>query len=758
MVFNIYSFADADSLTAYEKLYDQLIELKADPSSYIKIENFTLKRDVAAFELIKGDFFFCEPINDRVFAAAFHGDGVFHYSPPITPEKEQLFRFRKEYSLSEAFNFIFFIFGDTTYRQIKRKFMLTEKKVTYDIKKGIRYALKYMGEKKEKSFNYEVMKTLLEGQENGLFYIHFSRDDFYPLFFSINPFEIEEVTFMRRRKDDQVNYLREVINQFHIQEDYLSGENLSNENNAPLDLTGYKINSVIRQNLEFQAEVELTYRSRTGPQKHLYFWLHPELEVDSVFWSNGKKIPFFKGKKNPILWLESPQPILSDEKGSLRIFYKGDILRRENDWIYFLASNSWYPRAGPRDLAKFDIKFETPEKYRFACVGELLSADTSVNVVKTHWVPERPIRNASFNIGNFKQYDLAGDTIPPVTVFIAESAHDYLARSAGLFSSRNMEKRVANDVANSLAFFKRVYGEYPVNKFYVTEIPYIHGQAFPGLIHLSWVTFFRKSGEGFNEIFRAHEVAHQWWGIGVDIKTYHDQWLSEGMAQFSGLWYLHHKLKEDKKYIDILKEWRENILSNRKYLFDSGQEAGPIWMGYRTSSSNTEGDYNLIIYRKGAWVMHMLRMMMMDWDSKNDQKFIDMMRDFYQSNFQKKVCTDDFQQVVEKHLGEKMEWYFNQWIYGTDIPTYKYAYKASQSPSGEYIVQLRVKQEDCAQDFKMLVPVKIEFKKQDPVYKKIWIEGFESVHEISEITAKPRKIILNCDEAVLCKVKKEKWD
>jgi aminopeptidase N len=229
------------------------------------------------------------------------------------------------------------------------------------------------------------------------------------------------------------------------------------------------------------------------------------------------------------------------------------------------------------------------------------------------------------------------------------------------------------------------------------------------------------------------------------------------LAQFSGLWYLNNKSEEDEKYIDILKEWRESILSNRKYLFDSGQEAGPIWMGYRTSSSNTQGDYNLIIYRKGAWVLHMLRMMMMDWQTKNDQSFIDMMRDFYQPNFLKKVSTDDFKKVVEKHFDQNMDWFFKQWIYGTDIPTYKYAYKISQNLSGEYTVRLRVKQEDCSQDFKMRVPLKIEFKKKEPVFKKIWIEGFESAHEITGIKAKPRKVILNCDEAVLCKVKKENW-
>src|SRR2546427_7448220 len=49
---------------------------------------------------------------------------------------------------------------------------------------------------------------------------------------------------------------------------------------------------------------------------------------------------------------------------------------------------------------------------------------------------------------------------------------------------------------------------------YATEIPYFHGQAFPGMIHLSWATFLSQSDQGSDQSFRAHEMAHQWWGIG----------------------------------------------------------------------------------------------------------------------------------------------------------------------------------------------------------------------------------------------------
>ena len=163
---------------------------------------------------------------------------------------------------------------------------------------------------------------------------------------------------------------------------------------------------------------------------------------------------------------------------------------------------------------------------------------TASTFFRSRWVTPSPIRNASFNLGLFEGYDVQEKDAPPVTVMISEEAHKKLAKVYDQQS--RMRERVGADVAKSLKFFQEMYGPTPVRRFYATEIPDFHGEAFPGMVHLSWVTFQNTSDGGWDEVFRAHEVAHQWWGIGVDFASYHDQWLSEGFATFSGLWYLQH--------------------------------------------------------------------------------------------------------------------------------------------------------------------------------------------------------------------------
>lgn len=757
--------AETDSLNAYENLFDQLINLQVDPDKFIRIENFTFQRDAAQFSLREGEWYFCQPVKGQICAAVFLGDGKFHFSPSTQIERDHLNRFFKRDSLEEEFKFLFVLFADSTFEEFERSLPIMKGSESKVATEQIEYALKYMGDKKQKSFNYDVMKTLLDGERNGLFYAHFSDKKYSPLFYSINPFESEEVRFMRRPAGESITHTTEVINQFHRQGDYSSGIDLSEKNNSPIDVIRYDLDCRIEGNLDFSATAEVHFRSRKDRQRWIYFWLHPDLKVDSVLWggqpesgaSAGRKIPYNKGDKSSLLWIEYPLELSEGDSGSFTVCYQGNIIEREIDWVYLKSSQFWYPRHSLQDRSLFNIRFQTPPKYRFACSGIRQAADTTDEWITSSWITERATRSASFNIGVFKVFSVERDTVPAVTVFMADAAHNYMRRRQGIIFAHNMDKEVAADIVGSLAFFDRVFGDYPMQHFYATEIPFVHGQAFQGLIHLSWLTFLNKGEEGHNEIFRAHEVAHQWWGIGVDFKTYHDQWLSEGFAHFAGLWYMQQKLKDERKYFKVLEDWGKEILNVRKYILGSGQEAGPIWLGYRTQSSATPGDYGLIIYKKGAWVLHALRMMMMDLETKSDSAFIAMMRDFYRTYLHQTASTEDFQGIVEKHLGQDMQWFFDQWIYSVEIPTYKYAYKIEESCDGKYTLRLRVRQEDVSAHFRMPVLLGMEASAGETYLERIVVEGEASEFVFPDLELRPKKIIFNGMQSVLAKVKKEGW-
>ena len=314
-----------------------------------------------------------------------------------------------------------------------------------------------------------------------------------------------------------------------------------------------------------------------------------------------------------------------------------------------------------------------------------------------------------------------------------------------------MEEKIGTDVLGSLLYYQTMFGNIPQKEINVTEIPYYHGEAFPGLVHLSWYNYqgaeYNKSGE----LMRAHEVAHQWWGIGVDFSDYHDQWLSEGISEFSALYFIQAGFgKED--YFDILDEWKENILSNRKYLIGEGQKAGPIWLGYRNSSSETEGDYSLIVYEKGAWVIHMIRNMLLDLKTMKEEKFEAMMKEFFEKYFGKKASTQDFKKLLEKYIGEDMTWFFDQYVYGTDIPKYRFSYTSEKLPDGKFQVNCKIIQEKVPESFKMYIPFKIVLAGEKFARLRLEVKGKETIIKLPPLPEKPEEIIFNDLNSVLCEV------
>lgn len=757
-----------DTVTvSYEEIYSQLKNLEPDPAQVAEIRSpLIFRRDVGNFTLQKGVLYLCKPIQGRPWTAFFSGEGRFSFTPPTDVEKEQLYRFYKTETLDEKFTALFLAFADSTLQELQQQLVFGEGNVPVEVKDHLQYALKYLHQDKGKRFDYRIMKTLLDNDANGFFYAHFSRNKTEPLFFEINPFNEEEVRFMRRMKGPSFYYFPELINQFHRQSDDAAGIERPEEDRSNLKIHKYTLDCKLEgSELKFSAAAEIDFQARRGPQNWLYFFLFEELEMDSVFWADGRRATFVKEKDSPFLWVKCARPMAAGETGRLKFYYRGKLIERRSDWFFIKSPRNWYPKDDAnRGWSEFDATYRYPRDFRFAAAGNLVFSETKDGFTTSRWVSPRPISDISFNIGFFKEYQIDGDTTPPVTVYMAETGHRELAHQLalqGIGSGTNMLKKVAEDVAGSIRFFQNTFGAAPDTHFYATEIPYLHGEAFPGLITLTWQTFHLESEQGDNEIFRAHETAHQWWGIGVDFKTYHDQWLSEGFAEYCGWWYFHEVLKQkekdEKKFYKMLENRRKEIIGNRAFFFGKGKKAGPIWLGYRTLSSDTPGDYTLIIYKKGAWVLHMLRSMYLDLNTMSDERFIALLEGFYRKYYRQKASTEDFRTFAEEFMGEKLDWFFKQWVYGTDMPEYKFAYTILPAEDGQFKALGRVSQLGVKEDFRMPVILGVDFGRNEITPVRVLVEGPLTEFELGPYPRKPEKLIFNHLESVLCEVKHEKW-
>ncbi len=486
--------------------------------------------------------------------------------------------------------------------------------------------------------------------------------------------------------------------------------------------------------------------------------LHPDLRMRSVKNGDGRTVRFLgreeKRDNRRILYLFMDRPIAADDTTRFEFVYEGEIARENVGLFYVTAGAEWYPTPVERKRSTFDLSFRTPRGYAFVATGDQVGEVPIGDTIMTRWTVTRPTRNVSFAIGPMERYEFGTDRKYPVEIYFSEQLHVNLGPALianGLTVGRHMERQVGNDLVEALHMFDTEFGPYPYERLRAAEIIAFHGEAFPGFLHMGYPTWVQTDVSGTQKVFRAHEVAHQWWGVEVGYATYRDQWLSEAFAEYSALLYLQ-AADGTSSMLDLLREYRDDIFSVRKYLFGSGARSGAIALGYRAHSSETEGDYNLVVYKKGAFVLHMLRSMMIDLDTMEETRFFDMLREFYATYRGRDASTHDFQVLAERYLEEDLDWFFDQWVYGSQLPEYKLRSSIEQSENGDYVVRGRIEPRGVDSSFRMVVPLVVELETGARVYRRYLVTDQRYDFEIAGLAARPEKVRLNPFEAVLAKV------
>ena len=92
------------------------------------------------------------------------------------------------------------------------------------------------------------------------------------------------------------------------------------------------------------------------------------------------------------------------------------------------------------------------------------------------------------------------------------------------------------------------------------------------------------------------------------------------------------------------------------------------------------------------------------------------MHDFVQTYSGKAATTEDFKAMVEKHMtpemdidgNRRLDWFFNEYVYGTALPTYKLSYTFGKDPDGDVLLDFKLTQSGVDDNFKMIVPIYVE--------------------------------------------------
>jgi len=750
----------------YQQAFDQLRNAAARNDRVAAVRDLVLQRDVIRFRLTEGRLALLSAVAGQSRGAVFVGTGSVWFAPPLPVERAYMRHELGDSVIDTPISSAVFLFADSTLAELEHRLTFAADSVPRAAAGAISEALdRLIIDAGTRQADRTLMTALLNRDANGFFYAHVKRPRGEDLVFQVDPFQMEEILLLRRGRLGQKS---QTVSQFQRSEDRRDTVAAPTQAQGALTVRAYDLDATIEKGLDFSGTATIHYTATRDGVRWVLFLLYPDLEVDSILESSGVRDSFFRARNSYELWVRFPAPLRAGQQDSIRVAYHGkliahgSLLEQFNPWLtdprrrtpppaldswFFVKSASyWFPRQRPWKASDVRLTFRTPKQYQFACIGRLVDSRVDGDVRTTRWVAERPADQVSFSIGRFKEFQITDARIPPVTVHVNTEAHAELHRY--VIQPRNPEVAVGEDVASSLAFFTQAFGPPLFKSYFATEIPYGHGQAFPGLIHLSWFTFHSVDESGVNQQFRAHEMAHQWWGIGVEPAGERDTWLAEGFSDFAGLWYMQRSLKDNDRFFRQLDEWRKTIRARSAH-------APPIALGTRALESGTPEDYQTIVYNKGAWVLQMLRNLMLDLRTMNEDAFNAMMREFYTQYRGRQATTQDFQRVVEKHLRGAMGWFFDQWVYGTAIPTYGFSWRAERASEG-YTVRVRVRQENVPESFGMPVPLLIEFRDGSQALVRVNVRGPLTTRDL-RVPVEPKRLELNALHSVLADVRVESW-
>ena len=381
------------------------------------------------------------------------------------------------------------------------------------------------------------------------------------------------------------------------------------------------------------------------------------------------------------------------------------LMPSEPKWL-FSNRNYWYPQGQVTDYATARMRITVPVEYGVVASGvpELDSpaaAPVSTTDVKagprvsfTFNAPQ-PVRYLSMVISRMARVDsatVALDIVPPPAATLdlrgASTLAQQLSQVAKAIAippvgARNTVRLIveankrqadrARDSVETAADIIRLYADLindvPFDAITVAmledELPGGHAPGYFTMINTPPpITPFNWRNDpamfqGFPEFFMAHEMAHQWFGQAVGWKNYHEQWLSEGFAQYFAALYARERRGES-TFRDILRQFR------RWAIEDSDQ--GPVYLGYRLGHIKNESRvFRALVYNKGAAVLHMLRGLV------GDAHFFAGLRRFYAENRFKKAGTDDLRKAMEAESGRNLERFFERWIYDSTIPRLRFS-------------------------------------------------------------------------------------
>ncbi|MFO8033993.1 MAG: M1 family aminopeptidase [Candidatus Bipolaricaulota bacterium] len=241
-------------------------------------------------------------------------------------------------------------------------------------------------------------------------------------------------------------------------------------------------------------------------------------------------------------------------------------------------------------------------------------------------------------------------------------------------------RALATYIWEIMEYFEERYGPYPFDRLLLVEHPSDEGIAFAadGVVFMpSWL--FRRSDltargtlSRLGQFVLSHEIAHQWWGVGVGADLDEENWLSEGFAHYAAMRWFEERYGAEGGNLfrpqrpglgEALLETALGYFNLREHMVELPY-LDTTFMGFDEAivKPTSEVEYLQVsgvrLYEKGALVMRALAHLV------GGDVLDDALRQTHERYRREWLSVESFQELVEEVSEQDLSSFFADWVWG----------------------------------------------------------------------------------------------
>ncbi len=396
------------------------------------------------------------------------------------------------------------------------------------------------------------------------------------------------------------------------------------------------------------------------------------------------------------------------------------------------ASSAWFPTVDkPNQKTTQEIYMTVPDKYVTLSNGLMKSSVKDGKGMRTdHWVQDKKHAPYLFFMG-VGDYAIVKDKWRNIAVdYYVEKEYEPYA------------KQIFGNTPEMLEFFStKLKYDYPWSKYaQITARDYVSGAMENTTAVLHQEAAQQKPGDLIDENrwedVIAHEAFHHWFGNIVTTESWSNLTVNESFANYSEYLWNEHKYGKDYADYTLMK-------AAQGYYADPANITKDL---VRFNYHSKEDMFDGVSYNKGGSILHMLR------NYLGDDAFYAGLNDYLKTN---EYGTGEASQVrlsLEKVSGKDLNWFFNQWFYGSGHP--KLSYTTTYEPVKKQVtVTLSQNQAGDAFEFPLAVDV---YENGKPTRRNVWVNAKSRNIFSFPVAKNPDFINLNADGVLLAEITENK--